>query len=170
MFGRIHQLLPAVVVGFFGVATAWADAGYLPHAGPLPLRFRMPPPPVAERPSVPAPPPPPAPIVLPTPPMPSVLPETTNALPKPAKPEAVTNGPALRFDAREPVTSPAPTSATNVVVSPQMLMQFFTIPTKAAARGTNAGVVEPIGFSPPSVPTPPPTPPAPGKAPSPTSP
>jgi hypothetical protein len=172
MFGRINQLLPAVVVGVLGMASARADTGYLPQPGPLPLRFRIPPLPIAEHPGIPLPPTPPpsAPIALPTPSMPSKLPETTNAPPKTDKPEAVTNGPALIFEARELVTGPAPTSSTNAVISPQMLLQFFTTSTNAPAHAANAGVVTPIGFSPPPVATPAPTPPAPGKPTSSTSP
>jgi hypothetical protein len=170
MFGRINQLLPAVAVGLLGMASAQADIAYLPRTGPLPLRFRIPPAPIAEHFGVLVPPPPPAPIALPTPPMPSRLPETTIAPPTTDKPEALTNGPALKFEAREPVTGPAPTSATNTVISAQMLMQFFTTSTNSAAHAASAGVVAPIGFSPPPVTTPTPTPPASSKPALPTSP
>lgn len=163
MFGRIHQWLAAVVVvGILKVATAWADAGYLPQAGPLPFRFRIPPPPVAEHLNAPPAPPPPAPIALPTPPMPSAPPETTIATPaRMVKPVAVavTNGPALEFEAREPLTGPAPDG----VISPQMLMQYFTPSSKTATNAASLGVVAPIGFTPPPVTAPAPPPPPSGK-------
>jgi len=161
MFGRIHQLLPAVV-GFLGVATAWADAGYLPQAGPMALRFRVPPAPVAEHPHAPpAPtPPPPAPIALPSPSMLSAPPETTNAAPTMIfKPAPMTNAPALEFEAREPISGPGPTAAQDGVISPQMLIKYFTTPTNSSTNAAVRGVVSPIGFTPPPVTPPVPTPP-----------
>jgi hypothetical protein len=164
MFRRIHQLLPAAV-GLLGVATAWADAGYLPLAGPLPLRFRLPPVLVAEHASDPLPPPPPAPIVLPTPPMPPEPPQTSNAAPaKMDKPVAVTNAPALEFDAREPVTGPASATSPDGVISPQMLIKYFTVSANPATNAAGVAAVGPIGFTPPPVTAPAPTPPAASKA------
>jgi hypothetical protein len=162
MFGRIHQLLPAVM-GILGAATAWADAGYLPQAGPMPLRFRVPPPPPAEHTDAPMPPLLPAPIVLPAPPMPSQPPESSNAPPSnTGKPVAVTNGPPLEFNAREPVAGPT-IIAPDAVISPQMLIKYFTVPTSAATNAPIAAPVTPMGFTPPPV-TPSAPPPTPGKA------
>jgi hypothetical protein len=148
MFGRIHQLLPAVV-GVLWVATAWADTGYLPLAGPLPLRFRHLPPPVA-KPVIVAPPTnaPIALIALPEPPMLYGPPAPTNATA--VLPVTVTNAPALEFSAGESVVGPS-TPAANAVVLPQMLIHFFTTSTNAATNATSVGVVTPIGFTPPPV-------------------
>jgi hypothetical protein len=167
MFGRIHQLLPAVVVGFLGSATAWADVGYLPLAGPLPLRFRVPPAPAPEHVHLPVAPPLPAPISMP-PPMPSMPPppqETSKVAPaKVVMPAVPTNGPPLEYNAREPVIGPAPATAPDAVISPQMLLQYFTPPTHPATNGVSVGVVTPLGF------TPPPVAPLPGKPSPPTPP
>jgi hypothetical protein len=72
---------------------------------------------------------------------------------------AVTNGPALEFEAREPLTGPAPDG----VISPQMLMQYFTPSSKTATNAASLGVVAPIGFTPPPVTAPAPPPPPSGK-------
>jgi hypothetical protein len=143
----------------------WSDAGYLPQAGPVPLRFRVLPPPVNDQvnaPVAPAP-APPAPISLPSPPMPSALKQTTLVPPI----QAVTNGPALEFNAGETATGsvPVPVNAPEAVISPQMLIKFFTAPTNAVTNATAAGVEAPVGFTPPLVATPPPKPPASSPAP-----
>ena len=174
MFGRIHQLLPALV-GFLGVATAWADTGYLPQTGPMPLRFRVPPPPVAEHVRAPVAPPPSAPIALPPPPMPPAPPVASNAAPANiVMPVVPTNGPALEFEAREPVIGPGPAAAPDGVISPQMLIKYFTTPAILGTNAAGMGVVAPVGFTPPPVTTPvttpAPTPPALIKPPSPTKP
>jgi hypothetical protein len=142
MFGRFRHLFPATQ-WVLGVATVWADAGYLPQAGPVPLRFRALAPPVSEQVNEPVAPAPRAPISLPSPPIPPIPP--------------VTNGPALEFNAREPVIDPAPVVVPEAAVSPQMLMKFFTAPTKAVTNtnATDAGVMAPVGFTPPLVATPP---------------
>jgi hypothetical protein len=103
--------------------------------------------------------------------MPSAPPEATNAAPaKIEKPVAVTNGPALEFEAREPLTGPTPASPPNVVISPQMLIKYFTTPPPAATNAASVGAVTPVGFTPPPVTTPAPTTPASAKAAHSTSP
>jgi len=76
--------------------------------------------------------------------------KTTNDL---VLPGAATNGPALEFDAREPVTDPAPPTPPDVVVSPQMLLKYFAASTNAstnaATNATSLRVVAPLGFTPP---------------------
>jgi hypothetical protein len=178
MFGYIHQLLPAMT-GVLGVATVWADAGYLPHTGPLPLRFRLPPPPMVRQADAPFPPPflppffpPPTLISLPTPPMPSRPPDTAKTTNAPVLSGAATNGTALEFAAREPVTDPAPATGPEAVLSPQMLLKYFSTSTNAsthastnaASNATSLGVVAPFGFIPPPVTMAAPTPPPPSKA------
>jgi hypothetical protein len=172
MFGYIHQLLPAMT-GVLGVATVWSDAGYLPRTGPLPLRFHVPPPAVVQV-VAPVPPPfpppflppyfPPVPISLPTPPMPPTPPDMSKTTNAPPASVAVTNGPALEFDAREPVTAPTAATSPDAVVSPQMLLKFFTASTNAstnvAGNAASSGAGAPFGFTPPPMtlaPTPPPT-------------
>jgi hypothetical protein len=170
MFGRIHHLLAAAVgvVGVLGVTPAWAGAGYLPQAGPLALRFRVPPAPAAEHLNPPVAPPVPAPIALPPQPMASTPPETSNAasanMLKPVV--ALTNAPALEYNAREPLT----TAVTDSVISPQMLIKYFTASPKTAPNANGAGVVTPVGFTPPPVTTPAPTPTPPPTKGAPTSP
>jgi hypothetical protein len=161
MLGYINQLLPAMT-GIMGVATVWADAGYLTHAGPLPLRFRVPPPPMVSPASAPVPAPfpppflppyfPPVPIALPTPPMPSSSLDTSMTSNAPPVSIAATNGPALEFDARDATTPDA-------VVSAQMLLKYFPTSTNSSATdSTNApsndnpfGLVSPLRFNPPTV-------------------
>jgi hypothetical protein len=193
MLGSIHQLLPAMA-GVMGVATVWADTGYLARTGPVPLRFMDSPVPIVKQVGAPFPPPflapffpPPVPISLPTPPLPSRPPDTSNVTNDADLLVAATNGPALEFDAREFVSDPGSATAPEPLVSPQMLLKYFTTLTNASANAsanantnasTNAassvmssGMVAPLGFTPPSVtivmPTPPlpPTPPPVGKGP-----
>jgi hypothetical protein len=154
MFERFRHFLPAAA-WLFWAATAWADRGYLPVAGPLPLRFRVLPPPVSDQASAPAAPAPPAPISPPLPPMPSVPKETAPVPPI----QPVTNGPTLEYNAREPVTGSAPVMAPDGLISPQMLIKYFTTPAKAATHATSAEAMAPVGFTPPMVATPGPTPP-----------
>jgi hypothetical protein len=75
---------------------------------------------------------------------------------------AVTNGPPLEFNAREPVAGPT-IIAPDAVISPQMLIKYFTVPTSAATNAPIAAPVTPMGFTPPPV-TPSAPPPTPGKA------
>jgi hypothetical protein len=164
MFRRIHQWLSAAV-GVFGFATAWAASGYLPQAGPLPLRFRVPLPHITEHAEVPVAPPLPAPIALPAPPMPPAPPEVFNAAPaKAVKPVAITNGPPLEYNARESFSEPLPGASADAVISPQMLIKYFTPPANASTNAPGAGVAAPMGFTPPPVPAPPATPPSSSKA------
>jgi hypothetical protein len=155
MFGRIHYLLWAAA-GFLGGATVQADAGYLPQGGPIPLRFRVRLAPVAE------PVPPPASISLPPPPMPSKPPDPPIAPPANV---AVTNWPALEYNARDPaaVTRPdiRPDIQPDRVVVPQMLLKYFTASPNIRTNAVATGAAAPFGFTPPatttSAPTPPPT-------------
>jgi hypothetical protein len=170
MLGYINQLLPAMT-GILGVATVWAGDGYLPRVGPVPLRFRAPAPVMVNQvsASVPAPFPPPflppyfppVPIALPTPPLPTNRLDisTTSNVPPAMLP--VTNGPALQFDAREPETL-----GPDAVVSPQMLLKFFSASTNANAVSNTAPpeVIAPLRFTPPIVPTSQPAPPTGSKA------
>lgn len=171
MFGRIDQLLPVVVV-VLGVATARADIGYLPMAGPPALRFRVPPP-VAQRLPAPVVPPLPAPILLPAPLMPPSPPAqsaTNQAAPaKMIKVVAVTNAPALEYDSRDFAPIPAPSNAPDAVISPQMLIKYFTQSAMPATNGVSAGTGVPLGFTPPSVAAPSvkPAPPPPAVVPNP---
>ncbi len=183
MFGCFHHLLPAMT-GVLGVATVWADGGYLPSAGPLPLRFRVPCAPIVSQVnnSFPPPflpplfPPPPgsAPISLTTPPIPASAPDNAIAAKGPAAPGTATNGLALGSDARRFVTGPASATAPDALVSPQMLLKYFTNSASAsgnvATNATSLGVIAPLGFTPPPVPTAAPTPPPIGKPTSSTSP
>jgi hypothetical protein len=158
MFGRFRQLLPATA-WVLGIASVWADAahvrqtGYLPQAGPLQLRFRALPPPVSEENAQPAAPSPDPRILLPSPPMPAT--PTNSAVIQP-----VTNGPAVEFNAREPIPA-APTNAPEPVISPQMLIKYFMGSTNAVSN-TNAsapGANGPVGFTSPLGTTPAPPPP-----------
>jgi hypothetical protein len=176
MFGRT-QILLWVAAGLLWAAAAQADLGYLPQAGPMPLRFRTTPSPATEK-TVLAEPPPaprimlpvvPPPLQLPVPPMPGTNAPDTNAF----IPGSISNGPPVEYNARdaasETISGPAVPSPDPVVV-PQMLVKYFTTGTNSS---TNAAVSQPptsIGFNPPSgsVPTPKPTaPPAPPTKPTP---
>jgi hypothetical protein len=154
MFGRFRHFLPAACL--LGAATLWADTGYLPLAGPVPLRFRVLPPPVVEPASPPVP---PAPIELPVPPKP-VESKEPMVIP-PIQP--VTNGPPLEFNAREPAIGSAPVMAPDAAVSPQMLIKFFTGSPGAVTNSSNEKVMAPVGFTPPVTTPNPPAPPAPSK-------
>lgn len=171
MLGNINQLLPAMA-GVLSVATVWADTGYLARTGPLPLRFRELPPPVARQVNAPFPPPflpplfpPPVMVSLPTPPMPATPPDTTQTTNDPVLPGAVTNGAPLEFVAKQLVDDPASPTGPDGIVSPQMLLKYFTTSTnsspKAVRNPTTMGVIAPLGFTPPTettlVPTPPPS-------------
>jgi hypothetical protein len=154
MFGRFRHFLPAAV-WVLGVATAWADAGYLPLAGPMPLRFRVPAPPVSDQVNAPVAPAVAAPIILPTPPMPPGPKEPANAQPI----QSVTNGAALEYNARPPAISSGPVMAPDPVISPQMLIKYFTAPTNAPVNANTEGVTGPVGFTPPMMASPTPLPP-----------
>jgi len=147
-----------------GIASVWGDAanlrptGYLAQAGPLQVRFRALPPPVSEENVEPAPAAPEPRISLPSPPMPAA-PTNTAVVPP------VTNGPALEFNAREPVPGAAPDNVAEPVISPQMLIKYFMTPTNAVSN-TNAsapGANGPVGFTSPLGTTPPAPLPVPGK-------
>jgi len=174
MFGSINQLMPAIT-GVLGVATVWADAGYLPRSGPPSLRFREPPPPVVKQVEAPFPPPflppffpAPEPIALPTPPMPQSPPDMTSLTNDPPPPASVTNEPALEFDARDFAIDPAALPGSDMVVSPQMLLKYFAlsnnVSTNAGKNTLSARAIAPLGFLPPMVPVAAPTPPQPPPA------
>jgi hypothetical protein len=166
MFGQFRHLLLTAVWGL-GLATAWGNAsmnaaiapptGYLPQAGPLPLRFRPLPPPISDQDIMP---PPPAPIILPSPPMPSKE-------PTPAPMSSVTNAPPLEFKAETAPVQP-PMTAPEQVVSPQMLIKYFMAPNATNAV-TNASpkALDTVGFtSPLGGGAPPPSKPAPSAPPN----
>jgi hypothetical protein len=73
--------------------------------------------------------------------------------------QAATNGPALEFNAREPATGAVPVIAPEPVISPQMLIKFFTAPTNAVTNAAAEGVKAPVGFTSPLLGAPPPAPP-----------
>jgi hypothetical protein len=152
MFGRFRHFLPAAA-WLLGVASLWAEAGYLPQAGPLPLRFRVLPSPVEEEVSAPEPPAPPAPqapVSLPLPPVPAAAKEPTPVPPI----QPVTNGPALEYDAREPAIAVPHGIAPDAPISPQMLIKYFTAPTKPMTNAPTAEIPAAVGFTPPLVATP----------------
>lgn len=147
MSGRAHHLLPAVF-GILGIATVWANAGYLPQVGPVPLRFRIPPPLPVNQAAAPLP----TPITLPTPPISSSTPETPQAgpekeivVPKP--------GPAVEIEAGAPAFIRPPVVAPDAVISPQMLIKYFMNSTNAPTNNA-PGVGVPFGFTPPAAGTP----------------
>jgi hypothetical protein len=163
MFGRFRHLV-AATIGFLGVATGvCASSGYLPTVGPEPLRFRTVPTPATNAPvfSTPAPPEPPsAPVsFLDLPPLGAVQPVTTEQAP--AQPIALPSKPMISegysAEAHSPDPEPVVPAATpNAVISPEMLVKYFTQPagTNSAAGGSGPSV----GFTPPAA-TPTPTPP-----------
>jgi hypothetical protein len=73
-----------------------------------------------------------------------------------SKPATTTN--ALEFDAREPISDLGSAAAADGVISPQMLIKYFTAPSNSVPRT----MVSPVGFTPPPVTPPAPTPPAAG--------
>jgi hypothetical protein len=151
MFGCFRHILPAAI-GFFGVVAAWAGAGYLPQVGPVPLRFRALPPPPTRQITEPLPPPAPPPA-----PVPAVSPKLPALTAPVVVPVPVTNAPAVEYNARDfgAVAVPVPPDA---MVSPQMLIKYFTLST----NGTGMSAVAPVGFTPPTVAVPG-TPPPPGR-------
>jgi hypothetical protein len=100
--------------------------------------------------------------------MPSNPPDASKATNTPPASVITTNGPALEFDARPPILGVAPEQ----VVSPQMLLKYFTTSTNAgigantnaAGHATTLGVIGPLGFTPPPLTTSPPPPPPASKA------
>jgi hypothetical protein len=174
MMECIHQLLPAMA-GVMGVATVWADGGYLPHAGPPALRFRDPPPPIVKQvdtasfppPFLPPFFPPPTLVSLQRPPLPSRPPDAGKSTNDAILPGVATNGAALEFDAREPILDPGSPMSPESIVSPQMLLKYFTNSANAspsmATNATSLRVVAPLGFNPPPVAPAAPTPLPPSK-------
>ena len=157
MFGRIHQWLPAMA-GVLGVTTVWADAGYLPTTGPVPLRFRVPPPHVIQQIKELFPPaflPPffPSPTLISLPPPPATPPDPSKGYKVPDAPVAATNKAAVEFSTVQPVAELEPQPGPDGIVSPQMLLRYFRNSTKTAANSsTNASgsdALPPLGFNPP---------------------
>jgi hypothetical protein len=150
----LRHILPAAV-GFFGVMVVWAGPGYLPQAGPVPLRFRVLPPPQANLISHPDPSPvslsallPPVSAKLPVPTVPTV--PTAPAL----APVLAANPPAVEYDVRDSGIIGTPALPPDGVISPQMLIKYFTLSTNA----TGMSAAAPVGFTPPTVAVPvPPT-------------
>jgi len=135
-------------MGFFGVTAIWAATGYLPQAGPVPLRFRPLPQAAAGQISQPvllqgpaAAPLPPLSVKLPVPTAPAA-PAAPVIAPTPA-----TNPPAVEYDARDfgPGTLPAPQP--DLIISPQMLIKYFSPST----NGNGVSGSAPVGFTPPTV-------------------
>jgi len=149
MFGRFRHFFPAAA-WVLGVATVCAEAGYLPHSGPVPLRFRVLPPPVSDRVSAPVALAAPAPVSLPLPVMPA---EPKAPILVPAI-QTITNEPAVEYNAREPVQGPAPFMGPDALISPQMLIKYFTAPVKVATNASPGGALTPVGFTLPLVTTP----------------
>jgi len=147
MIGCLRHVLPAAV-GFCGITAVWAGAGYLPEAGPAPLRFRvLPTPPPTNRVSQPVP--PPVSVKLPSPTSP-----TSPTPPGPA-PVPATNAPApVEYNARDSGAIGTPATPSDGVISPQMLIKYFT----SSTNGTGKIAVTPVGFTPPTVAVPGPMP------------
>jgi hypothetical protein len=136
MFGQLRQRMIAAA-GFSSiVAVVWADSGYLPKGGPLPLRFAA----LAllrtNGVSQPAP-------------MPSDAEGMTdedndiaNGSEAVIPPLAGTNANASQAEIMEASSAPAIRPAQEPVISPQMLMQYFRGPT----NGVAAGPTDPVPF------------------------
>ncbi len=176
MFGRT-QIFLLVAAGLLSAAAAQADLGYLPQAGPMPLRFRTHTSPATEKAALAEPPPPPRimlpavppPLQLPVPPTPGTNAPDTNAF----IPGSISNGPPVEYNARdaasETISGPVVSSPDPVVV-PQMLVRYFTTTTNSSTNGAVSQPPASIGFNPPSgsVPAPKPAaPPAPASKPTP---
>ena len=140
-------------MGFFGVTAIWAAGGYLPQVGPASLRYRPLPQPAARQISqrilfecpAAAPLPPPS-VTLPVPTAPAA-PATV--------PVPVTNPPAVEYDARDFGGAAMRMPRPDLMISPQMLIKYFTPSTNGS--GTGAGA--PVGFTPPTAAPPAPLPP-----------
>jgi hypothetical protein len=169
MFGRFRHFLP-IAAWAMGIASVWPvvpqsealpQPGYLPQAGPEPLRFKV----IVPLPTAPPSPPPVQPAIsLPSPPIQPEAKESSNVPPI----KSLTNGPAIEFNAREPVKEPVPTTP-DTVLSPQMLIKYFAAPTNAPSGNIPAPgtpLVSPVGFTPPlTAPTPAAAPPPANKTP-----
>jgi len=139
-FPNRSRLCFAVAGILSAAALASADPGYLPRVGPASLRFRPAPQPATGHFVLP-------PLeVAPEPPPVAVTPAA-----KPTAP-AVTNSAATETTviSSEIPAAPEPARADDVV-SPQMLMRFFSKST----NGTATSVIAPIQFTPPKAETPP---------------
>jgi hypothetical protein len=141
MFGRLrHWAIAGAALSGLAMGVM-ATPGYLPVIGPVALRFRVAAPPATNLTEVNLPPPepePPAAVVAATNPPPAPVPVAL--APK-------TNAPVV-LTTPEPAGSP---TASDPMVSPQMLLKFFN-------RGTNGpanSVIAPMEFAPPGVAKPP---------------
>jgi hypothetical protein len=131
---RGWQALSVVLIAFLGVvAAASTGPGYLPRVGPVPLRFSPAPRPRLNRfvLPVPAPAPEPVPVVSQV----EKAPPAHSLLLPPISPE-----PPAGVLAQPPVDSSPP----DTVVSPQMLLKFFSKSTNTAPSGG-----APVDFNPP---------------------
>jgi hypothetical protein len=129
-----RRLIFLVLIGSLSLAAlAAASPGYLPCIGPASLRFRPVPAPVTNQFVLPAPEPLPEPAAIapkpeiPTPPAPVIV---------PPEPAAVTN---------QVSSAPAGSPPPDEVVSPQMLLRYFSKST----NGTSSGIIAPMDFTPP---------------------
>lgn len=149
MFGFLRHRVAAAAGFCCATAALWAGSGYLPSIGPAPLRFRSAPAAETNWASLPAP-------ILPDQ-MP-VEEEPTNDLPAIAPiPESIvtTAGPSAPATTENQQPSQASTPPANPIVSPQMLIKFFTPGT---ATNNSVTPQQSVGFRPPppiAVPTPP---------------
>jgi hypothetical protein len=152
MLRRLRHLIPAIT-GYFGVAAmVWAGSGYLPTIGPVPLRFRNAPEPIAissaTTTNAPTPPPAPPPLPLAFMDLPPEAPIPTNG-PDVDPPISVLD-PKLAepYVAEAKSPAPLPATAADPVVSPEMLVKYFAQPGP-----TNVGNSTPsnpqVGFTPP---------------------
>jgi hypothetical protein len=91
---------------------------------------------------------------LPSPPMPSGQKEPTATIP------AVTNAPAVEMEARDAAKASPTVVAPEPVISPQMLIKYFTTSTNAVKSATTnmpaQEIGAPVGFTPPLGTAPPP--------------
>jgi hypothetical protein len=127
------------------VALASADTGYLPRVGPAPLRFQSVPKTATNHYELPPPEPTPEPQPVAT--KPDVK-TPTLAVKTPATTETTVISSQIPAPAVEPDSGPG---RSEDVVSPQMLLRYFSKST----NGTATSIVAPIQFTPPKTETPP---------------
>ena len=133
---RNRQGMCCVLLAVLSVATAASTGpGYLPRVGPAPLRFLAPPRVCTKRFVLPVPVPDPASVVPQIEKMPPLPRPASSALELPGPMPQAESGPA------QPQMETAPADA---VVSPQMLLRYFTQTNNSAAS-----VIAPMEFTPP---------------------
>jgi len=150
MFGRVRQwvIFWAALTGLAGGVlaatgigsdpTRIASRGYLPSVGPVPLRIRVPETPSTNLVHMPLPPVEPEPVITATP-SEQIAAAKPAPPPRPAAPSPNTNAPVQT----EPLGTP-PTA--DPLISPQMLLKYFSHTT----NGPASGVVAPMDFTPPA--------------------